>query len=651
MGITLKNVKGSALTHAEMDTNFTELYYSSSHDENSFTLYKSQSLNNEYKIYKRNPGGDNYAIQFKSGSDEYGPSARFSGSNNFIYNYDIDELQLSGSANISGSLTVGGTVYAQEFRSELVQSSIIYESGSTKFGDSSDDVHQRTGSLTVQGAITGSDVLIDDWNSVSASLASNNLYTTNVSSSLASDLTSISSSIDVRIDNVSSSLDSRITSVSASTDTRIDNVSSSLAASITANSSSTDTRIDNVSSSLNNRITSVSSSIISEHLKNTTDTFTGTLTVSGDVTVTGGVTAQTFKTELVTSSIIYESGSTKFGDSADDVHQRTGSFEVLGDLTVSGDIAGNITGSAASASYVLGANVDGEVANAATASYVLNAISSSFATSVEISEDTDPNNYDVLYRNLGGVISTDTSGDFAYNPSTNTLTVDFITGNAATATTASYVSAGNVDGTVANATTASHALNTLTASYALNGGSGLLEMSGDTTPQLGGNLDLNSFKISGSGDIEAVSGSFSGPLESSGSLMVSGTFDSTGDATFGNNLYITGSVFVQGDVTAYDTSDERLKDNIQVIPSAVDKVQSLRGVSFDWNEQSDFKGHDIGVIAQDVEKVLPELVVDRNTGFKAVKYDKIVAVLIEAIKEQQTQIDELRYIIDSQRNH
>ena len=650
MGITLKNVKGSALTHAEMDTNFTELYYSSSHDENSFTLYKSQSLNNEYKIYKRNPGGDNYAIQFKSGSDEYGPSARFSGSNNFIYNYDIDELQLSGSANISGSLTVGGTVYAQEFRSELVQSSIIYESGSTKFGDSSDDVHQRTGSLTVQGAITGSDVLIDDWNSVSASLASNKLYTTNISSSLASDLTSISSSIDVRIDNVSSSLDSRITSVSASIDTRIDNVSSSLAASITANSSSVDTRIDNVSSSLNNRITSVSSSITSEHLKNTTDTFTGTLTVSGDVTVTGGVTAQTFKTELVTSSIIYESGSTKFGDSADDVHQRTGSFEVLGDLSVSGDITGNITGSAASASYVLGANVDGEVTNAATASYVLNAISSSFATSVEISEDTDPNNYDVLYRNLGDVISTDTAGDFAYNPSTNTLTVDFITGNAATATTASYVSAGNVDGTVANATTASHALNTLTASYALNGGSGLLEVSGDTTPQLGGNLDLNSFKISGSGDIEAVSGSFSGPLESSGSLMVSGTFDSTGDATFGNNLYITGSVFVQGDVTAYDTSDERLKDNIQVIPSAVDKVQSLRGVSFDWNEQSDFKGHDIGVIAQDVEKVLPELVVDRNTGFKAVKYDKIVAVLIEAIKEQQMQIDELRYIIDSQRN-
>lgn len=639
MGITLKNVKGAALTHAEMDTNFTELYYSSSHDENSFTLYKSKSLDNEYKIYKRNPGGQNYSIQFRSGSDENGPGARFSGSGNFIYNYDIDELQITGSANISGSLTVGGVVYAQEFRAELVQSSIIYESGSTKFGDTGDDVHQRTGSLSILGAITGSDVLIDDWNSVSASLASNNLYTTNVSSSLASDLTSISSSIDTRITDTSSSID-----------TRIDAVSSSLAADITANSSSIDTKLGDVSASIDTRIDLVSSSITNDYLLNTTDTFTGTLTVEGDVTVTGGVTAQTFKTELVTSSIIYESGSTKFGDSADDVHQRTGSFEVQGDLVVSGDITGNITGSAASASYVLGTNVDGEVANAATASYVLNAISSSFATSVEISEDTDPNNYDVLYRNLGGVISTDTAGDFAYNPSTNTLTVDYITGNAATATTASYVSAGNVDGTVANATTASHALNTVTASYALNGGSGLLEVSGDTTPQLGGNLDLNSFKISGSGDIEAISGSFSGPLEATGSLMVSGTFDATGDATFGNNLYITGSVFVQGDVTAYDTSDERLKDNIQIIPSAVDKVQSLRGVSFDWNEQSDFKGHDIGVIAQDVEKVLPELVVDRNTGFKAVKYDKIVAVLIEAIKEQQTQIDELRYIIDSQRN-
>ena len=54
------------------------------------------------------------------------------------------------------------------------------------------------------------------------------------------------------------------------------------------------------------------------------------------------------------------------------------------------------------------------------------------------------------------------------------------------------------------------------------------------------------------------------------------------------------------------------------------------------------KGEDIGVIAQEIEAVLPELVVTRDNGYKAVKYEKIVALLIEAIKEQQGEIDELR---------
>ena len=53
-------------------------------------------------------------------------------------------------------------------------------------------------------------------------------------------------------------------------------------------------------------------------------------------------------------------------------------------------------------------------------------------------------------------------------------------------------------------------------------------------------------------------------------------------------------------------------------------------------------GHDVGVIAQEIEKVLPEVVVDRDNGYKAVRYEKIVALLIEAIKEQQLQIDELK---------
>ena len=76
----------------------------------------------------------------------------------------------------------------------------------------------------------------------------------------------------------------------------------------------------------------------------------------------------------------------------------------------------------------------------------------------------------------------------------------------------------------------------------------------------------------------------------------------------------------------------------------------ISGVSFDWIPLTDkervnihpHEGHDIGVIAQEIEEVLPEVVTTRDTGFKAVKYEKIVALLIEAIKEQQAQIDQLK---------
>ena len=105
------------------------------------------------------------------------------------------------------------------------------------------------------------------------------------------------------------------------------------------------------------------------------------------------------------------------------------------------------------------------------------------------------------------------------------------------------------------------------------------------------------------------------------------------------------SVSATGDIVAYASSDERLKDNIEVISNPIEKVQQLKGVTWDWNDNADELQQslpNVGVIAQDVEKVLPQLVKDRDNGFKGVDYDKIVGLLIEAIKDQQTQIDELK---------
>jgi hypothetical protein len=72
---------------------------------------------------------------------------------------------------------------------------------------------------------------------------------------------------------------------------------------------------------------------------------------------------------------------------------------------------------------------------------------------------------------------------------------------------------------------------------------------------------------------------------------------------------------------------------------------AIGGYEFDWKTIKGIhenEGHDIGVIAQEIQKVLPEIVTMRDNGYLAVKYEKIVALLIEAIKEQQKQIDEIK---------
>ena len=102
-----------------------------------------------------------------------------------------------------------------------------------------------------------------------------------------------------------------------------------------------------------------------------------------------------------------------------------------------------------------------------------------------------------------------------------------------------------------------------------------------------------------------------------------------------------------GDIIAYKSSDKRLKDNVKTTPNALEKIQSIGGYEFDWNDsQETYKGHDVGVIAQEIEEVLPEAVTTRDSGYKGVQYEKLVPLLIEAIKDQQKQIDELKARLD-----
>ena len=114
------------------------------------------------------------------------------------------------------------------------------------------------------------------------------------------------------------------------------------------------------------------------------------------------------------------------------------------------------------------------------------------------------------------------------------------------------------------------------------------------------------------------------------------------DATY--ELKVTGDIGATGDIVAFVSSDERLKNNIKPIEGALDKVSQISGNTFDWNEEKQdiYKGKDYGVIAQEINEVMPELVNTRENGYLAVKYDKIVPLLIESIKELKKEIEELK---------
>ncbi len=96
------------------------------------------------------------------------------------------------------------------------------------------------------------------------------------------------------------------------------------------------------------------------------------------------------------------------------------------------------------------------------------------------------------------------------------------------------------------------------------------------------------------------------------------------------------------DVIAYHSSDERLKDNITYIHRPIDKINRIGGYKFTWNDkQETYLGKDVGVLAQEVEAIMPELVTTRENGYKAVKYDKLVPLLIEGIKELDKKIKDI----------
>lgn len=129
--------------------------------------------------------------------------------------------------------------------------------------------------------------------------------------------------------------------------------------------------------------------------------------------------------------------------------------------------------------------------------------------------------------------------------------------------------------------------------------------------------------------------------------------NSTGGIEFVNSAYNaviftmanSGDFTASGNITAY--SDIRLKTNIHPIQDALAKVQQMQGVSYERKSDGEKK---IGFIAQDLQKVLPEVVIENHDGLLSVDYGNIVALLTEAIKEQQQQIEDMKLEIKELKN-
>ena len=171
---------------------------------------------------------------------------------------------------------------------------------------------------------------------------------------------------------------------------------------------------------------------------------------------------------------------------------------------------------------------------------------------------------------------------------------------------------------------------------------------------VGGSVSITSGIVvsNGSADFASVTGTDA----TFGNIQIAETDDNTIDTTTGNlklstvedaiieiqrNTTITGILSVSDDITAFWSSDERLKDNITPIDNPLTKVISISGNTFDWNDKSNKSGNDVGLIAQEIEKVLPEAVITRDSGYLAVDYHKIVPLLVEAIKELSGKVEAL----------
>ena len=391
--------------------------------------------------------------------------------------------------------------------------------------------------------------------------------------------------------------------------------------------------------------------------------FTGSVSLSGDMYIDGTASISYLVTTYESASIIYASGSTKFGDSLDDTHEFTGSVTITGSLNspyISGSFSGSYQGDGSGLTGTITSSHAVTASHAISASYAVSSSEATLATNVFVHPDnTDAStNYVTFGQSASGSARINTDDSFTYVPSTNTLTVTKVIGalegNATSADTASIVL-----GTITSASfavTASYAqsqsvINVTSGSFAASGdGPFTGSFSSSRVSMLSGSFtgsSTGSFSGSFSGSGDAIKGVISSSYaittsyaDNAGGAGGSG-FPHTGSAEITGALAVTGALFA---TSITETSALRYKENVTDLDS-VSSLYKLRPVKFNWKDSGN---DDIGLIAEEVNKHVPELVhLDGEGGAEGIKYSKLTSLLIKAVQDQQKEIKDLKSRLDN----
>ena len=398
----------------------------------------------------------------------------------------------------------------------------------------------------------------------------------------------------------------------------------------------------------------------------------GSMQISGTFEVLGTASISHLITTYESSSIIFASGSTKFGDDTSDTHERTGSMTISGSLfstNISGSFSGSYKGDASGLTGTITSSFAESASFATSGTYALSSSEATTATNVFVlPKNTDGSTHFVLFsQGVSGSFRANTDSGLSYVPSTNTLTatkfIGALEGNASTADTASVVL-----GTILSASfalTASHAesqsvVNVTSGSFAASGdGPFTGSFSSSRASTLSGSFtgsSTGSFTGSGAGLVGVVTSSFA--ITASHALNSGGGGSGAGFPFSGSRADVTASLNVTGGIANFtasmivdgalsatsitETSALKYKENINEITSS-DIIYNLRPVTFDWTKDG---SHDVGLIAEEVGDHMPELVSkDKEGNVEGVKYSKLTSLLIKAVQDQQKEIDYLKSLL------